>query len=174
MQHLSRAEFQAHLGRFERSAWRLELQGWYDEPDEGELLAQWLADGDPRPTLAWFADWPEWISEQTAAGRRFERVRVLTDPLTDYLRWQLDVITQPAINAGEDIRILPAAAAGELALGAADFYIIDDREVMVLDFEQGQVAGVRLLDAPAELATFRAIQARAWDHALRFREYQRA
>jgi len=170
--HLDRAGFQALLSCFERSAWRLELQGWYDEPEEGELLAQWLADGDPRPTLAWFADWPAWIAEQAAAGRRFERVRVLTDPLTDYLRWQLDVITGPAIAAGEDIRVLPAEATAVLELGAADFYLLDDRQVVVLDFERGQVAGARLLDSPAELATFRAIQASAWDHALRFEEYR--
>lgn len=170
-QQLDRLGFQALLARFERSAWRLELQGWYDEPDESELLAQWLADGDPLPTLNWFADWPEWIAKQVAAGKRFERVRVLTDPLTDYLRWQLDVITEPALAAGEDIRLLPAAVAAKLELGAADFYILDDRQVVVLDFDQGRVIGARLLDAAAELDTFRAIRATAWDHAVEFGEY---
>lgn len=170
---LDRAGFEALVAGFERSAWRLEAQGWYDEPDEGALLAQWLSDGDPAPTLAWFADWPEWIAEQAAAGRRFERVRVLTDPLTDYLRWQLDVITEPAIAAGEDIRVLPAAAAATLELGRSDFYVFDDRAVAVLDFDRGQVTGALLLDEPAELDAFRAIRARAWDHALRFGEYRR-
>jgi hypothetical protein len=174
VQHLDRSEFQSLLGRFERSAWRLELQGRYDEPDEGALLAQWLADGDPQPTLDWFADWPEWIAELAAAGRRFERVRVLTEPLTDYLRWQLDVISAPAVAAGEDIRVLPAEVAAELALGDTDFYLIDDQQVVVLEFEQGTVSGARLLDSPAELDAFRAIRARAWDHALRFEEYRRA
>jgi hypothetical protein len=173
VRQLDRSEFQALVGSFERSAWRLEIQGWYDEPDEGELLAQWLADGDPASTLAWFADWPAWIAGQSAAGKRFERVRVLTDPLTDYLRWQLDVITEPAIAAGEDIRVLLAATAATLDLGRSDFYLFDDRAVAVLDFDHGQVTGAQLLDEPAELAPFRAIRARAWDHALRFREYRR-
>ncbi|MFI9384400.1 DUF6879 family protein [Kutzneria sp. NPDC052558] len=172
-EQLDRAGFQALVSGFERSAWRLEIQGWYDEPDEGELLAQWLADGDPGPTLVWFADWPAWIAEQVCAGRRFERVRVLTDPLTDYLRWQLDVITEPAIEAGEDIRVLPAATAATLELGPSDFYVFDDRAVAVLDFDDGQVTGARLLDEPAELAAFHAIRARAWDHALRLGEYRR-
>ncbi|MFC0438739.1 DUF6879 family protein [Kutzneria buriramensis] len=173
-ERLDRSGFQALVTGFERSAWRLEIQGWYDEPDEGELVAQWLADGDPAPTLTWFADWPAWIAEQGRAGKRFERVRVLTDPLTDYLRWQLDVITEPAIAAGEDIRVLPAAAAADLELGGQDFYILDDRQVAVLDFDGGQVIGARLLDSAADMATFRAIRATAWDHAERFREYRRA
>jgi phosphate starvation-inducible protein PhoH len=98
---------------------------------------------------------------------------VLTDPLTDYLRWQLDVITEPAVEAGEDIRVLPAATAATLDLGRSDFYLLDDRQAVVLDFDNGQVTGAQLLDEPADLAPFRAIRARAWDHALRLGEYRR-
>ncbi|AHH98444.1 DUF6879 family protein [Kutzneria albida] len=174
MTRISRDQFQDLFSRFERSAWRLETQGWYDEPDEGALLAQWLADPDAgaQATLEWFADWPELIVAQVAEGKRYARVRVLTEPPTDYLRWQLGVITAPAVAAGEDIRVLPADTAAGLTLGAADFWLFDDSTAAVLDFEHGQVIGADLIAGPA-VEQFRAIRATAWDHALRFEEYQR-
>lgn len=172
MTHLDRADFQTLFDQFRHSAWRLEIQGSYDEPDEGPLLAQWLSDGDEAATLAWFADWPERIAVQAKQGKQYSRVRVLTDPPTDYLRWQLGVITPPAISAGEDIRVLPAAVAATLPLGTADFWMFDDGRVAVLEFAHGAVTGAQLLDDPRVVEPFRAIRATAWDHAVRFEEYR--
>ena len=172
MAQLGRTDFQAVFGQFRHSAWRLEIQGWYDEPDEGPLIARWLRDGDQAPTLAWFADWPEVIAEQAMQGKRYSRVRVLTDPLTDYLRWQLGVITPPAIRAGEDIRVLAADLAATLSLGTADFWMFDDELVALLEFEHGAVTGAQLIDDPQAVEPFHAIRATAWDHAVRFEEYR--
>lgn len=171
---VARGEFQALFDQFDHSAWRLEIQGHYDEPDEGELLARFVAgeQGATEAALTWFADWPAWITEQRAAGKHVDRVRVLTDPLTDYLRWQLGIITAPAVEAGEDIRVLPADVATGLPLGSQDFWMFDDHLVAVLEFDQGQVTHARLLDDPTHVEPFHAIRAAAWDHALRFTEYQ--
>ncbi|QUQ71169.1 DUF6879 family protein [Kutzneria sp. CA-103260] len=171
MTQLDRAHFQTLFDQFRHSAWRLEIQGWYDEPDEGPLLAQWLQDGDQTPTLAWFADWPERIAEHAKQGKRYSRVRVLTNPLTDYLRWQLGIITAPAISAGEDIRVMPADVAARLPLRTADFWMFDNERVAVLEFEHGAVTGAQLLDDPRAVEPFHAIRATAWDHAVRFEEY---
>ena len=71
---LSRAEFERLFDTFTSSAWRLETQGVYDEPEEREPLRRFLAD-DP-DDLVWMADWFVWIREITGTGKRFGWVRV--------------------------------------------------------------------------------------------------
>ena len=47
------------------------------------------------------------IKAAVEAGKVFQRVHVVTEPLTDYLRYELGWSYPPNIEAGEDIRILP-------------------------------------------------------------------
>lgn len=154
---INRGEFESLFDRFTSSAWRLEVQGSYDEPEEREPLRRWLA-GDPDDS--WMADWYAWVREVTAAGRGVGRVRVLTEPLTTYLQFELS-ITGPAVQAGEDIRIVPADVAARTELGDEDFWLFDDKLVAAIRFGDTGVAGAELIDDPAAVARYRAIQHRA-------------
>jgi hypothetical protein len=171
MATVTRDEHRTLVQSITRSAWRLEIQGTYNEPSEREPLRRYLA-GEP-DDLAWFTRWLDRIRAVTAAGVRFERVRVLTEPLTDYLAYQLARITEPAVQAGEDIRILTPAAAADLHLPPVDFWILDDDRVLLPTFVDHQLIGGELVDEPAEVARFQEIRQRAWDHAVPFREYLR-
>lgn len=171
MTTVTRDEHRTLVQSITKSAWRLEIQGTYNEPSEREPLRRYL-EGEP-DDLEWFARWLTRIREVTSAGIRFERVRVLTDPLTDYLAYQLARITEPAVEAGEDIRILTAAAAVELALPPVDFWVLDDERVLLPTFVDHTLVGGELIDDPAEVVRFRSVRARAWDHAVPFREYMR-
>ena len=55
------------------------------------------------------------ITDAVAAGKVFQRVHVVTEPLTDYLRYELGWSYPPNVEAGEDIRILSRAESGPLA-----------------------------------------------------------
>ncbi|GAA0638390.1 hypothetical protein GCM10010174_70330 [Kutzneria viridogrisea] len=168
-QLVTREEHRELVRSVTKSAWRLEIQGTYNEPSEREPVRRYLA-GEP-DDLVWFQGWLTRIRELEAIGVRFERVRVLTDPLTDYLRYQLARITSPAVTAGEDIRILPATVARRLDLGTVDFWVLDDERVLVPHFVDHAVTGGELVTDPVEVARFREVQTRAWDHAVPFREY---
>lgn len=166
---LSRAEFEQLFDTFTASAWRLEIQGVYDEPEEREPLRRFLA-GEP-DDLAWMADWFAWIREITGTGKRFGRVRVLADPITDYQRFELGRLTPPAVAAGEDIRVLTATRARELTLPDHDFWLFDDTRVAILHFGPDGVIGADLLDDPTAVQPFRDTRDRAWDASIPYREW---
>ncbi|WP_158840974.1 DUF6879 family protein [Saccharothrix deserti] len=165
---VERAGFERLFDDFHSSAWRLEIQGTYDEPEEREPLRRFLA-GEP-DDLEWMADWFEWVTEQSASGRRIGRVRVLTEPLTDYLRFELS-FTGHAVDAGEDIRLLTPADAARLDLPREDFWFFDDHLVAVLRFGDTGVATAELIDDPAEVNRYRAVQHRALSAAVPYREW---
>lgn len=149
---LTRAEFKERMNAWHTSAWRWECQAVYREPSETEPLRRFLAG---EPDLEWFAGWLARVRAWTSAGQRIGRVRMLTAPLTDYLRFELS-ITPPAVEAGEDIRFVTAQQATELHLPPDDFWLFDDREVMVLHFGGDGVSGAELITDPGKVSAYQA------------------
>jgi hypothetical protein len=115
-------------------------------------------------------DWFDWTRRITDEGRQIGRVRVLTEPLTDYLRFEL-AFTCHAVDAGEDIRLMPKRTAEELALPEHDFWIFDDRLVAVLHFGDNGVDTVDLIDGTAAADRYCAVRQRAVGAAVPFREW---
>lgn len=155
-------EFADLFRSFERSAWRWECQGTYREPDEQAPLQAWR---DGHPDYAFMQPWLDQIRELRAAGKTFERVRMMTDPPTDYLRWMFQV-TPLNIEAGEDIRWIGEGHARKLGAPREDFYLFDDRTVAVLHFDDNGVAGAELSDDPATVAPYRRWRDLVWPVAV--------
>src|SRR5206468_3635150 len=107
---------------FARSAFRLESRDRYNIPAEQQALRRFAA-GEPDPERA-ARPWLAQMRAVTAAGRRVERVRVISDPPSDYARW-LMAGTALNVGAGEDIRYLPRSEAIRLQLPDRDFWIFD-------------------------------------------------
>ena len=138
-QPLTAAEFGQLLAGYEHTAFRLELQRQYSEPEEAALYAAFL-EGDPPPptTVPMLRDWYEQVEAQTRAGRRMERVRVQEDPPTDYQRFErwLDNWNIPA---GETMRYMTRTRAHEVGLlpnaGTSDFWILDSCRLIIMWFD---------------------------------------
>jgi hypothetical protein len=88
---------------FERSAYRLELLAEYDSPRTRIRVARFLA-GEPEDAEV-RAYWDALVGDARRAGKVMQRVHVVAEPLTDYLRFEFDFY-RGSIAAGEDIRIL--------------------------------------------------------------------
>ncbi|MCP2255498.1 hypothetical protein LY13_004274 [Prauserella aidingensis] len=146
------------------SSWRWECQGEYREPDEREPWRRWR---DGRPDNSFMHGWVKTIRSITEAGKRFERVRMVTEPPTDYLQWMFS-FTHINIEAGEDIRWLAESRAHalELPMPEHDFYIIDDERVAILHFGENGVAGAEVLDDPETLAKHRQWRDLVWPMAV--------
>lgn len=137
--------------RFERSAFRLELQANYVEAGEEDPVPAFLT-GDPRHPSAELRDWFAQIAEATAAGKSVRRVRVQQDPPTPYQQWER-WLGQWNTAAGEDIRYLTrrrARAIGLLpAAGTTDFWLFDDQWLVLMHFDQaGHRTGNEITDDP--------------------------
>jgi Family of unknown function (DUF6879) len=132
---------------FQRTAWRLEVQPTYNIPSEQADVDAFLT-GTPKPD-DYIADWVEQIQDWKVAGKTIARVRVQTDPLTDYQRYQLAWTLPTNTAAGEQVRLFPAAVAAGLDLPQQDFWIFDDATIVHLNFTpDGRLEGRELIDAP--------------------------
>ncbi|WP_033290441.1 DUF6879 family protein [Amycolatopsis jejuensis] len=156
------SEFAELLRSFERSAWRWECQGTYREPDEQEPLQSWR---DGHPDYAFLQPWFDQIRAQRAAGKTFERVRLLTDPPTEYLQWLFE-LTHLNIEAGEDIRWIGEDRARRLGAPSEDFYLLDDRVVATMHFDGNGVVGAEVTDDPATVASHQQWRDTVWSVAV--------
>lgn len=96
---------------FRAEAFRVETLPAYDVPEEAADLEAWRA-GRPRPARDTSSDpWLARIAADTAAGRTWRRLRLVSTPLSDYERWELD---EYATTQGEQVRILDRGRAENL------------------------------------------------------------
>ncbi|MFC8495046.1 DUF6879 family protein [Streptomyces sp. NPDC057235] len=160
----------AHLFRdFRHTAWRLETRRGYATDRNSLKWTRWKAGADiaAEPLDAW----RENVARAVAEGRRFERVRIVDEPLTEGQRFLL-ASGLGNVAAGEDIRNLPRTEAERLNLPDFDFWLFDSRTLARFVFDEDDTTlGVILSEDPAEIAA--ACQARdaAWHHAIPTREY---
>ena len=139
---------------FAESAFRLEILDHYAMAYEEEAVQRFLA-GEPRDTT-YIAGWLERVAAARDAGRRMQRVHVVTEPLSDYLRFE---ITGYRLNveAGEDVRILPRRTTDGLDLPDHDFWLFDDRQVVRMRYDgNGAFLGAELADDQGSAERYRA------------------
>lgn len=161
----------AHLFReFRHTAWRLETRRGYASDRRSPKWARWQAGED---IAAEASGWLENVAEQTAAGKRFERVRLVDDPPTDGQQFLL--ASAPGnVAAGEDIRNLTRAQAEQLRLPDFDFWLFDSKILARFAFDEDDTTlGVYVTEDPADVLA--ACQARdaAWHHAVATQEFAR-
>jgi hypothetical protein len=155
------------VDRVRVASWRWECQGDYSAID-ATLLHRWRngLGRDPADDRAWV----EYVRGLRQRGVRFERVRMLTEPLTEYLRMQLD-FTYMNVQAGEDVRWVEQAVSRELGMPSYDFYLIDDL-VVVLDFDDaGMLAGARTSTDPVAVERHRRWRDVIWPHTVPHERY---
>lgn len=147
-------------------SWRWECQGEYQS--DQDKLERWRR-GEPfRETQASLA-WQARVRALRGRGISVERVRMLTEPLTEYLEWMLSV-TYRNVDAGEDIRWITEHEARSLAMPAYDFYLIDDQHLAIMRFNGAKVL-TNLTDDPDVVAEHRAYRDAVWPLAIPHNDY---
>jgi len=143
--------------------WRWECRGDYSAVD-ADLLRRWRAGLGRDP--AEDRSWTQYVQGLRRRGVRFERARRFTEPLTEYLRMQLD-FTYMNVDAGEDVRWVAPSVATGAGMPDHDFYVIDDDMVAVLDFDSaGRFDGARANGAVEVVARHVAWRDLIWPRAV--------
>jgi hypothetical protein len=158
-------EFDRLFEHFEHTAFRLETLQHYTVPSEEKLLYSFLS-GDPKPAeldqrYAW---WHQLIAEAVSNGKRMERVHVVVEPLSDYMRFELLWGYLGNVTAGERIGVIPVEGdkwPRELPGYGHDYWLLDSRILAALHYDhEGRFVAVDLIDNPAQI-----VQANAWRDA---------
>lgn len=114
---------------FRETMFRLEALAEYDSPDERPLI-QAFERGETSVPTGPLAEYFTAQRELVLSGKSVERVHVVPDELTPYLRWQILWAYQHLADAGVKVYLLPESKCRELANRAFEFYLIDDTHLI--------------------------------------------
>jgi hypothetical protein len=124
------------LQHFQRSAFRLETLPVYSVPQEAEWFAEWQRSGNLPQLTPETDSWLKLVQAAKQAGKRMQRVHLVTPPLGDYLRFEL--ATQlPSVDHGEDCRIAEASRVEQVVRPLEDYWLFDDTVVILLHYDDG-------------------------------------
>jgi len=161
--------FRRLFDTFARTTRRLETRDRYSSPVDDRTVQQFLA--GENLDLGWLAPWFDRVRAATAAGKRFERVRVVTEPLSDYKRYEM-VVCRHTVAAGEDIRYLPRTRARELELPESDFWVFDSTTLALLHFTETDVfVGAELVHDPDQVNRHERWIDLAQQHSIPYAQY---
>lgn len=166
-------DFDTLFDTFHSTAVRLESLPAYDVAGyEGSRLTAFRA-GQALPVRSVTTDpWLDRIARTSVAGKVWQRVRVVDEPLTDYERFELAVYPETQA-VGEDIRIVARPAADH---GGPDFWLFDGdtreaRAVLMRYNEHGGWLGADLTDDPAVIDGLAERLARAVARSVSLNEF---
>lgn len=121
------------LSRAQRSAIHLEVRDHYRSEDPDFLAWRHGRRFNAGDRDSWWEGWHDAVRDATSRGVVVRRARVVSEPLTEYVRFEYDyAVTNLA--AGEQVRWLPRRQAKDLAVPAVDFWVFDRELVLFHHF----------------------------------------
>jgi hypothetical protein len=163
-----------YLASFRVSAFRLECRQHYDNPVEREWFARYLKTGEVPVFTPDNDAWCKLVAEARAAGKAVQRVHLVHEPPSDYVRFELEC-QRASLDAGEDIRVIAFRGSAEARpLGnhghRGDFWLFDDETVVELDYDQeGRFLGARQVQESVEY--YRSLRGEAMKRSISLKEY---
>jgi hypothetical protein len=147
----------------EAAVFRYEQRGVYHEPHEQASIRHWRETGQ-LGELPRMAVWTQYTRALVDKGVTFRRVRVMPDPPTEYLRWEMALALEWNIpRGGEDIRVLDVVNAADLP--DVDYWVID-HHVLVVEFaDDGTYLDARPITDSTETTRYVAARDTAWSRA---------
>lgn len=174
MRQISEHERDKLFDNFKQSALHLEMRDIYSADEEKERFASWLrgAEPDEQADAEWWRPWYEFMAERNTHGRTFQRLRIISEPVTQYIRFEWSE-TRHLIRAGEKVRWLPRQAASKLMLPGNDFWLFDTETVVFTHFSgDGQALGYEMTNEPVIVQTSALSFAQAWAIATPHEQYE--
>lgn len=161
------------LVAFRYSLFRLETLQTYSGSSEDAAFAQWQRTGTI-PVTDELRQWCERIRRRVVDGCLAQRVHVVTEPLTDYMRFELASYA-PNVEAGEDVRIIAVRDKGQWPAdvpSGTDFWLIDARQLWSMHYgPDGEWLGAELITDPQQIVDACASRDAALAQSRSWRDY---
>lgn len=157
-----------------RSAVHLEMRDQYGVAAEAEDFRTWMETGqlDDDPASPDWAPWVELVSQAVARGVAVRRARIVSEPVSDYIRYE-HASTPVNLYAGEEVRWLPRRRASDIALPGNDFWLFDERIIRWGHFSgNGAMVGHDISEDPAAAKLCAESFDAVWDRAIPHDQYR--
>jgi hypothetical protein len=152
------------------TAWHVELRDSYTPYDPDWL--DWQAGQRFDPAERW-ASWSDLVRATVNRKVSVRRIRIVSEPVTDYIRFEYDVTAAHNVAAGEEVRWLPRAKATGLLVPVSDFWVFDGQVVLWNHFAgDGSWVGEEQADDPALAKSCAASFSAAWKRAVPHADYR--
>lgn len=174
MKLISGEERDELLANFQHEALHLEMRDVYALEDEKERLARFVERGfrDHNAEAEERQPWMTLVQDATTSGKNFRRVRIVSEPVTDYIRYEW-AGTEANVDAGEEIKWLPRRLASSIPLPGNDFWLFDDSTVVFTVFTgKGHVFERQLTTDPTAIQLCRSAFDATWAMAIPHSEYR--
>lgn len=150
----------------------LEMRDGYDT--EEPAFQDWLTGrASPADMKDFMSGWMEFVAGIVKSGVHMRRARIVSEPLSDYIRWE-HALTVHNVEAGEEVRWLPRRRAYDLMLPGSDFYLIDSR-LVAFNFNAGDGRSLReyeFVSDPKVIGPIVAAFEQVWDRAIPHADYE--
>ena len=130
--------FDDYFERAEVNIFRLETLQCYGNAGEDPARAAFET-GKPHLITPAKREWITLVRDRIAAGCTMQRVHVVKEPITEYLRFELTWSYQPNVAAGEDIQIVsvtPGCPWPGGLLERTDFWMFDYSVLYALRYDR--------------------------------------
>ncbi|WP_026413893.1 DUF6879 family protein [Actinomadura oligospora] len=149
---------------------KLELRDSY--AFDADLFEAWRR-GDQEVIARVVDGWRDKVASEVAAGRRLRRVRVVSEPLSEYQRMAVD-ISGSAVEAGEELRWLPRRLVSALPLPGNDCFVLEDLVIFNVLGGSDERVEIQLHRDPNVVQFCRDSFEAAWNIATPHQEYEPA
>ncbi|MFE6778299.1 DUF6879 family protein [Streptomyces sp. NPDC057702] len=161
------------LAKARHSAVHIEMRDAYQPTDPEFVAWQHGKRLDPAADRStWWRPFLDVVAETTAPGVVMRRARIVSEPVTDYIRYEHDV-TFPNIAAGEQVRWLPRRKAADIPLPGTDLWMFDGESVLFTYFSGiGEVVDREWRTDPEAVRLAAGAFELVWDRATPHEEYK--
>ncbi|WP_433253189.1 DUF6879 family protein [Streptosporangium sp. CA-135522] len=166
------ATFVDLIGECHHTAIHLEMRDAYT-PDDPVYL-DWKAGRQ----IDAVERWPEWVKlarETIARGVSIRRARIVSEPITEFIRYEYELTEPLNTGIGELVKWLPRRQASDIALPGNDFWLFDDRLVRFGHFSgDGHYLGDEVSEDPAVIKLCASAFEAVWERGIPHEAYRPA
>jgi hypothetical protein len=139
-----------------------------DYSGTSSTFAAWLA-GETFDRQGPDSEWRARIKPLVDRGVTVRRARIISEPVSDFIRYEYEVTPAANLAAGEAVRWVPRRRVSDVALPGNDFWLVDDRVLFNHFSGDGTWIDAELEARPAVAklceTAFEVVWERGLDHA---------